>query len=126
MKRNFLTTTLVSMSLLSLNLSAAGGMECKNGFCMVKIQKPSSIKKQEIKKETAGYKTVVVDKIETIIFDHSKYIMTEVEVAEYDLEKMQQLNNLSIPVLEENVVIGCEDNLKPVKVAGIANTYKCG
>jgi len=126
MKRKFLTTTLVSMSLLSLNLFA-GTEKCTGNFCMVDLSKNApSAKRQEVKKDIYEYETVMLNNIETIVFSPEKYIMTGNELGEYDLEQMKMLNNLSIPVLtDESLVIGCEDNLKAVKVAGVANTYEC-
>jgi len=128
MSINFLTTSFVSISLLSLNLFASGGMmKCTDNYCMVKIEKPSSkIKKVEIKDDAEAYQTIVVENIETILLPHSKYVMTDDEVAEYDLEQMQK--NLTTPVLNSGLPLSdflCEDNLKPIKVAGIENTYEC-
>jgi len=138
MNIKFLTTTFVSMSLLSINLLASGQMGCTGGFCMVKIQKPSpKIHKIEVKSDTKvyetivvdhtdAYKEIVVDNIDTIVLPHSKFVMTENEVAEYELDEMQK--NLTEPVLNldlPNSDFLCEDNLKPIKVAGIENTYEC-
>ena len=137
MKRKLLTTTLVSMSLLSLNLFAAGQMKCTGGVCIVDLSKNSpsvkkretkkqEIKKQEIKKDTDNYKTILVDNIETIVFSQSKYVMTQDEVAEHDLEQMQK--NLLTPALNPDLPLSdhlCADNAKPVKVVGIENTYEC-
>ena len=128
MKRKLLTTTLLSMSLLSLNLAAAGKMNCTGSYCVVDLSKKSS-KKIEIKKDVIeeGYKTVLIDNVETIILPHSKYVMTQDEVAEYDLEEMQKY--LLLPSLNsENMPTSdylCEDNFKPVLVAGVENTYEC-
>jgi hypothetical protein len=128
MNRKILTTTLLSMSLLSLNLSAAGQMKCTGGVCMVDLSKISPIvKKQEIKKDANEYPSVLVDNIETIILPHSKYVMTEDEVAEFDLAEMQNyllapsLNSEDMPISEHL----CSDDSKPVLVAGIENTYEC-
>jgi hypothetical protein len=127
MKRKLLTTTLLSMSLLSLNVSASGQMKCANGVCMVEIKKPSpSVEKIEAKKDTNGYKTVLIDNIETIVFSHSKYIMTQDEVMDYDLEQMQK--SLLTPSLNTDLPISdylCSDNLQAVQVLGVANTYEC-
>jgi hypothetical protein len=128
MKRNFLTTTLLSISLLSLNLATAGNMKCTGGVCMVDLSKNfSSIKKKEIKKDIYEYKTVLVDNMETIIFPHSKYVMTEDELAEYDLEQMQK--SLLAPALGVETLPSseyfCEDNLKAVEVVGEEDTYEC-
>ena len=136
MKRKLLTTTLVSMSLLSLNLFA-GTDKCAGGFCIVDLSKNSpsvkkteikkqETKKQEIKKDTDVYKTVLVDNIETIRLPHLKYVMTQDEVAEYDLDQMQK--NLLAPALNPDLPLSdhlCDDNAKPVKVVGIENTYEC-
>jgi len=127
MSIKILTTTFVSMSLLSINLLASGQMGCTGGFCMVKIQKPSpKTEKIEVKSDTKEYETVVVDNIETIVLPHSDYVMTEDEIAEYELNQMQK--NLTTPALNvdlPNSDFLCEDNLKPIKVAGIENTYEC-
>jgi len=140
MNVKFLTTTLVSMSLLSLNLFASGQMSCTGGFCMVKIQKPSpkihKIATLEVKDNIRMHETtvvdnsevqeIIVDNIDTIVPSHSKFIMTENEVAEYELNQMQE--NLTAPVLNADLPSSdflCEDNLKPIKVAGAENTYEC-
>ena len=131
MKRKLLITTLLSMSLLSLNLAAAGKMKCSDGYCMVDLSNLSSkSKKVESKKVSVtkeGYRTVVIDNIETIVFADSKYVMTQDEIAEYDLIEMQK--NLLIPVLSSESLPTsdylCEDNLKAVEVAGLANTFEC-
>jgi len=135
MNIKFLTTTLVSMSLLSMNLFASGTMKCNGNYCMVKIEKPSPkvhpIEKIEMTEveynseenrsivfdniETEGYDTMMVDNIETIIFPHSTYVMSEDEVAEYELNQMQK--NLTTPALNSDLPLSdflCEDNLKPI------------
>jgi hypothetical protein len=129
------------MSLLSLNLFASGQMGCTGGFCMVKIQKPSpkihKIARTEVKDNIGAYETIVVDNseayqeiivdnIDTIVPSHSTFVMTENEVAEYELNQMQE--NLTAPVLNADLPSSdflCEDNLKPIKVAGVENTYEC-
>ena len=123
MKRKLLTTTL-----LSLNLSAAAQMKCTGDYCLVDLSSNASpkVKEQEIKKE--DYKTVMIDNIETIVFSTEKYVMNENEIFEYDLEQMKKIN-LTAPSLNSNGLeeseAFCEDNFKPIKVAGIANTYEC-
>jgi len=128
MNIKLLTTTFVSVSLLSLNLFASGQMKCNGDFCMVEIQKPSpKIEKIEVKNDIHAYETILVNNIETIVFPHSKFVMTEDEVAEYDLDQMQK--SLTIPVLNLDLPLSdflCEDNLKPIQVAGVENTYECG
>ena len=125
MKRKLLTTTLLSISILSLNLSAGTKMKCGNGVCMIDM----STITPKAKKTTDKYehKTVMIDNVETIVLPHSKYVMSQDEIAEYDLEQMQK--NLLIPTLNSESLPSsdylCEDNLKPVQVIGIENTYEC-
>jgi len=130
MNIKFLTTTLVSMSLLSMNLFASGAMKCTGDYCMVKIEKPSfkipKIERVEIKGDIVEYQTIIVNNIETILLPHSKFVMSEDEIAEYDLKQMQK--SLTTPTLNSDLPLSdflCEDNLKPIKVAGIENTYEC-
>ena len=129
MKKKLLGTTLLSVSLLSINLFAGTQTKCTGGFCMVDLSTISPKSKEQkpkinkISKE--GYKTVMVDNIATIVFSNEKYVMTQGEVAEYDLEKMQEKNSLS-PTVDSSIPdYACEDNLKLVKVVGIDNTYEC-
>jgi len=152
MQKKLLTTTLLSISLLSLNLSAGTGTDksssCAGGFCMAKLPpiveketKSSSPKivmvdnienillplivKEE--KNSSFPKVIMVDNIETIILPPSAYISSEDEIAEYEFEEMQK--NLLIPSLNsEDMPISdyfCEDDLKPVLIAGVENTYEC-
>jgi len=121
-----LLTTLLSMSLLSLNLSAGTGIDksssCAGGVCMVKL--PPIVKKE---KKSSYPKVVILDNIETIILPHSAYISSEDEIAEYEFEEMQK--KLLIPSLNsENMPSSdyfCEDDLKPVLIAGVENIYVC-
>lgn len=127
MKSKLLTSTLLSMVVLSLNLSAQNKMKCTGKYCIVDIsdvkKKPESSK--VIEKEP--YTTVIIDNIETIVFADEKYKMTDDELAEYELQN--SLYELTNPVLtEDGLPIPeqfCEDNLTPVKVVGVANTFEC-
>ena len=126
MQKKLLTTTLLSMSLLSLNLSAGTGIDkssrCAGGVCMAKL--PPMVKKE---KKSSYPKVVIVDNIETIILPPSAYISSEDEIAEYEFEEMQK--NLLIPSLNSEDMPSsdyfCEDDLKPVIIAGVENTYEC-
>jgi len=74
------------------------------------------------------YSTIILDNIETIVFDKEHYIMTDDEVGEYELE-YNGIQDLTKSVLSEddlpNSEYYCEDDLKPVKVQGLQNTYEC-
>lgn len=141
MRRKILTTTLLSMTLLSLNLSAGSQMKCNGNVCIVNLSDNASVKQNvkgkqfKVKKLVVkkvplidnSYNTIVIDNIETIVFSQERYIMTEDEINEYELAN--NLDELLKPSLtEDGLPISkhfCEDNLKPVKVAGIANTFEC-
>ena len=131
MKKKILTTTLLSMSLLSLNLSAGTGMKkgmkCANGVCIVDLSNIApKAKKQDIKKSISSkesYKTIILDNIETIIF--SDYVMRGNELIEHQLN---DLSNILEDLNEENLPLSkhfCEDNLKPMVVENMLNTYVC-
>lgn len=127
MKRKFLII-LLSVSSLSFNLFATGQMKCTGKYCIVDISKISPDQnKKNLKKDSQGYTTVIIDNMQTIVFSDEKYVMTQIEIAEYDLEHMQK--NLLLPSLNSedlpNSDYLCEDNLKPVPVAGVENTYEC-
>jgi len=121
MQKKLLTTTLLSMSLLSLNLSAGTdkSSSCAGGFCIAKL--PPIVEK------SSYHKVVMMDNIETIILPPSAYIISEDEIVEYEFEEMQK--NLLIPSLNsEDMPISdyfCEDDLTPVIVVGTENTYEC-
>ena len=131
MNRKLLTTTLLSISILSLNLSAGTQMKCSNGVCMVDLSTITpKAKITVVEKKTVSindYRTVIIDNIETIVLSPLKYVMSQDEIAEYDLEQMQK--NLLIPSLSsEGLALSndfCEDNLKAVAVVGVENTYEC-
>jgi hypothetical protein len=141
MAKRLLTTTLLSMTLLSLNLSAGSKMKCNGSYCVVDLSN-ISVKNQAVKTQKVdpkklvvnevpmlneSYNILLIDNIETIVFAHEKYIMTEDERGEYELKK--DLERLMIPVLSEEGLPSsehfCEENLKPVKVAGLPNTFEC-
>ena len=133
MNRKLLTTTLLSISLLSLNLATAGTINCTGGVCMVDLSTITPKAKKIVVKQKATsineYETLMIDNIETIVFPHSKYVMTEDEVGEYDLNQMKILGTLTTSSLtSEGLTISdefCEDNLTPVLVVGTENTYEC-
>ena len=130
MKKRVITTTVIAMSLLSLNLSAAGKMKCTGKYCVVDLSELASPKKnKEIKKSDAPeerYSTQIIDNVETIVFNDAAYIMTEDEKIEYKLKT--SLEELTTPSLNSNLhdsEFFCEEHQKPVKVAGLENTYRC-
>lgn len=131
MKTNFLTTTILAISILSLNSSFAGELKCTGGYCIVDLSKDSPIvKKKEVKKEiivNEGYSTILIDNIETIVFTKEKYVMTNDEIDEYALDSI--LHDLVVSSLDRTHLPDsdyyCEDNLKPVEVVGVENTYEC-
>lgn len=127
MKRKLLTTTLVSMSLLTFNLSA--GTKCTGKYCIVDLHDLAPSHKKVVtpkrSKSKENYHTVILDNIETIIF--TEYKMSKDEVAEYDLEHMSDDISTS-DLKKENLPTSeyfCEDNLKPILLKNLPNTYAC-
>jgi len=131
MNQKLLLAGLLSISLLPLNLTAQTQVKCTGTNCFVDISGLSA-KKTEVKSEVQmiedRYSTIVLDDIETIVFQKEHYIMTDDEVGEYELE-FNGIENLTNSVLSEedlpNSEYYCEDDLKPVKVQGLQNTYEC-
>jgi hypothetical protein len=132
MNQKLLYTALLSISLLPLNLTAQNQMKCTGSNCFVDISGLS--KKQDLRVKSEAemiedrYSTIILDNIETIVFAKEHYIMTDDEVGEYQLAH-QGLEDLTMPVLSAeglpNSEYYCEDNLKPIKVEGLKNTYEC-
>lgn len=139
MTRKTLTSTLLSISLLTVSLSATGtNMVCKNGVCVVDISRLSSAHKRE---ETSRVKPFahqerekshapVANVVETIVLPPEKYVMTPVEVEEYQMENLLVLpaEELGKTIIEKTDLPDsdyfCEDNKKP-KVDKRTDTYEC-
>jgi len=132
MNHKLVYTALLSISLLPLNLTAQSEMKCKNGKCFVDISGFSKTQDLKAKSKTEAiedrYSTIILDDIETIVFDKKHYTMTDDEAGEYQLNH-QGIEDLTAPVLSLEGLpksdYYCEDDLKPVKVEGLFNTYKC-
>ena len=117
MKTAILTSTLLSISFLTMNLSAGTNMTCKNGVCILDLSN-LSLDDKEVRAKKKLF-TVVKDKksrqieiitlnkskyvqqkneklelvkdnsIETIILAPEKYIMTVAEVEKYEVNQIQ-------------------------------------
>jgi hypothetical protein len=132
MNQKLFCTALLSISLLPLNLTAQDPAKCTGANCFVDISGLSKKKdiqvKSKVEKIEERYNTIILDNIETIVFAKEYYIMTNDEVGEYELEH-KGIEDLTEPVLSgealPNSEYYCEDNLKPVKVEGLLNTYEC-
>lgn len=132
MNQKLLCTALLSISLLPLNLTAQSQVKCTGANCFVDISGLS--KKQDVRVKSEAemiedkYSTIILDDIETIVFAKEYYIMTDDEAGEYQLAH-QGIEDLTTPVLSDenlpNSEYYCEDDLKPVKVEGLFNTYEC-
>jgi len=90
MKTAILTSTLLSISFLTINLSAGTNMTCKNGVCILDLSNLSLDKeKKEVKKEKNLFSVIKEKKntmIEMITLKKSKYIKQK-------NEKLEPLNN---------------------------------
>ena len=117
MKTIILTSTLLSISLLTVSLSAGTHMVCKGGVCIIDVSNLSSdnkiekvqTKKNLFKKKDINQKIemIALDKskyskqsheklnpiknseLETIILPPEKYVMTVAEIEEYELNQIQ-------------------------------------
>ena len=133
MNKNFLTTTVLSLALFSLNLLASN---CSTGFCMIdlgsidnqKIEKKEEnkeFKKITINDDSENYSIRMIDNIETIVFADDDYRMTEDELLEYELSQLaktvEENINSSLPQSEYY----CEDNLKVVILEESEHLYTC-
>jgi len=131
MSQKLFYTALLSISLLPLNLTAQDQVKCIGNKCFVDIS-GFSAKKAEVKPKKQvledRYSTIILDDIETIVFAKEHYVMTDAEAGEYQLESYG-IEDLTTPALSgeglPNSEYYCEDDLKPVKVKGLPNTYKC-
>ena len=132
------TSIIVSISLLTLSLSAGTHMVCKDGVCIIDISNLSPSKK--VKKEKAKItlfnkksisKKIVSNEIETIVLPHEKYVMTKEEIENYELKQIQ----LALPnqdtenkILEKTMLptseYFCEKNKKPIYHKE-TNSFEC-
>jgi hypothetical protein len=109
MKRtNFLITTILSTLLLS-NTIAAKNLQCKGGKCFIDISKLTQTKdlKSNSNSNSNSFKKIASleelnhsinnkNDIETIVLEHSKYIMSDAEKIDYlnedtSLEKSEEI-----------------------------------
>ena len=105
-KRNFLMTSIIYSLLLTSSISAQG-MTCKNGKCYINISKLSPSK--NIASKVTLFKTIrKTNQVETIVFDHSKYIMSENEKINHILNHSIMYNAEDIIVLEDSKYIMTE------------------
>jgi hypothetical protein len=86
MKTAILTSTLLSLSLLTVNLSAGKNMVCKDGKCFIDLSHlDDKVKKSKVKKNLFNYKDIrkkrtLDERIEKIVLDKSKYIKQANEI----------------------------------------------
>ena len=105
-KRNFLITSIISSLLLTSSISAQS-MTCKNDKCYIDISKLSPSK--NIASKVTLFKTIrESNQVETIVFDHSKYIMNENEKINHILNHSIMYNAEDIIVLEDSKYIMTE------------------
>jgi len=142
MKANLLTTTLLSLSLFTVSISAETHITCKDGKCFIDVSKLSSTKNTTKFKNNSLNKDAEVKKdvisstdnvepylsyqdengIETIEFLHEKYVMTALEIEEYELEGIELImpnESIENRIINKTEVLPqsdhyCEDNSKPV------------
>ncbi len=139
MTRKTFTSTLLSISLLTVSLSATGtNMICKNGVCVVDISHLSSRHKKEetspvkpfVHQKRENLNAPIVNGVETIVLPPEEYVMGQVELEEYQMENLLILpaEELGDTIIEKTELPDsdyfCEDNKKP-KVDKLTDTYEC-
>jgi len=108
MNKNFLKTTLLSMTLLSLSLSASN---CSGGVCMIDLSSLSSKKIENLAKKQTKEDTPS---------------MIEDESFEYELSQLaQSVEDIIIDSSLPNSEYYCEDNLKVVILEESEHLYTC-
>jgi hypothetical protein len=132
MKTAILTSTILSISLLTMSLSAGTNMICKDGVCILDLSTLSSDNEvKEVKRDENLFKVIkeikTVDNhtdtevIETIILAPEKYIMTVAEIEEYEASQIQlsiPSENINNKIIEKTTLptseYFCEKNKKAV------------
>ena len=151
-KRKILINSILSTLLLTATLSAQS-MTCKDGKCFIDISKLSPSRSAESKVSTFKnlknpyfstrvQENIVYDSINTpstIILDHSKYVMSDIEKEEYYInERIKEAElekELIVPIItfedniEEEIILAhselyCDDN-KQVTFHPDKNYYEC-
>jgi len=120
---NLFITAALSTLLLSSTMDAQN-IQCKDGKCFIDISKFTKSKSTTPKPKNAfkSVKSITTNNektIETIVLDHSKYIMNDIEKEEY-------YNNQYVIVLENNTEekLYC-DRAKRLQFYPELNEYIC-
>ena len=111
-KRRILINSIISTTLLLTSTLSAQGMSCKDGKCFIDISKLSPSKSTKSKMNTfKNFKRINLTAnitntaSSTIIFDHSKYVMSENEKNNYLLNNEALYNSEDTIVLEHEKYI---------------------
>ncbi len=153
MKNNMMVSTLLSLALLTVNVTASSSMTCKDGKCFIdlsrfgKIDKVSHFK-NSIKKPTISEANIVndieleIDK-DTIRLPHEKYVMNALEKEKYE-ESTSEIEDIEIKAMDKEDLLNIlaeinamdeEDSTLPVsdkycdlknaKYDSVSDTYEC-
>jgi len=133
MKRTVLTSSLLSIILLTTSISAETNMICDGKHCFIDLSKLSSskdmiaevtqfnkVEDREVVATVVETDVSSVTEMETIVLDPNKYVMTEAEVEEYEMEDllMQPMENIENRIIDGTKLptsaFYCENNTKPV------------
>ena len=107
-KRNLLITSIVSTLLLTSTLSAQ--MHCKDGKCFIDLKKLSPAK--SVASKVYAFKTLkkpLSSDIDTIVLDHSKYVMSDTEKELFESNELTIYNNEETIVLAHSKYIMTEE-----------------
>jgi len=124
MTRKILISTLLSLTLLSANVSMSRDMTCKDGKCFIDLSKFKKVDK------VVPFNNVN----ENIIrLPHEKYVMNEVEKEKYEIEHMERedllqiLNEINTMDVEESVLPVSEQycDIQSTTDNSESDTYEC-
>ena len=148
MKNNMMVSTLLSLALLTVNITASSNMICKDGKCFVDLNRFGKIDKVSKFKNSVSKTTIaeadILNNMEpeidenTIRLPHEKYVMNELEKEKYEkenseIEVMEKEDLLNI--LAEINAMDEEDSTLPLsekycdlqdaKYNSVSHTYEC-
>ncbi len=150
MKNNKMVSTLLSLALLTVNVTASSAMTCKDGKCFIDLSRFNKIDKVQQFKNSIHKSTIVeaedmeLEIDENIIrLPHEKYVMNALERERYEQE-MHEIEDIEIKVMEKEDLLNIlaeintmdeEDSSLPVsekycdlqnaKYDSVSDSYEC-
>lgn len=153
MKNNMMVSTLLSLALLTVNITASSNMICKDGKCFVDLNRFGKIDKVSKFKNSVSKTTIaeadILNNMEpeidenTIRLPHEKYVMNALEKEKYE-ESTSEIEDIEIKAMDKEDLLNIlaeinamdeEDSTLPVsdkycdlknaKYDSVSDTYEC-